>query len=114
MFLPDLVFSLMGIVLVSVMIGYLALIQRNFREQQKVALTMFFLRDQGASYFKILAVSMIIYSVSMFAVGIELIYTSYWLEVFSRAALIVTMFGLLYFVRGVKIITDQDKEDDNE
>lgn len=114
MFLPDIIFGLAGIFLVSMMIGYLALIQRNFREQQKIALTMFFLRDQGASYFKVLAVSMIIYSVSMFAVGIELIYTSYWLKVFSRAALIVTLFGLLYFVRGVKIITDEDKEDNRE
>lgn len=114
MFLPDVIFGFVGIVLVALMVGYLALIQRNFREQQKVALTMFFLRDQGASYFKVLAVSMIIYSVSMFAVGIELIYTSYWLKVFSRAALIITLFGLVYFVRGVKIITGQDKDEDKE
>lgn len=114
MFLPDIMFGFAGIILVSMMTGYLALIQRNFREQQKVALTMFFLRDQGAYYFKILAISMIIYSASMFAVGIEMIYTSYWLEVFSRAALIVTMFGLLYFVRGVKIITAKDKEENKE
>lgn len=96
------------------MIGYLALIQKNFREQQKVALTMFFLRDEGASYFKVLAISMIVYSVSMFAVGIEFIYENYWLEVFSRLSLIVTMVGLLYFVRGVKIITERGKDEDRE
>jgi hypothetical protein len=110
MYMPDVIFGFVGIILISVMVGYLALIQKNFRDRQKVALTMFFLRDEGASYFKVLAISMIVYSVSMFAVGIEFIYSNYLLEVFTRVAILVSMAGLLYFVRGVKIITGQDKE----
>lgn len=110
MYMPDVIFGFIGIILISVMVGYLALIQKNFRDQQKVALTMFFLRDKGASYFKVLAISMIVYSASMFAVGIEFIYTNYLLEIFTRVAILVSVAGLLYFVRGVKIITGQDKE----
>lgn len=114
MYMPDVIFGFVGIILMSFMIGYLALIQKNFRDQQKVALTMFFLRDKGASYFKVLAISMIVYSTSMFAVGIELIYTNQFLEIFTRAAILITMGGLLYFVRGVKIITGRDKDEIKE
>lgn len=109
MYMPDIIFGFVGLVIILVMVGYLALIQKNFRDQQKVALTMFFLRDEGAYHFKVLAISMVIYSASMFAVGLEMIYTNWFLEIFTRAAILVSMAGLLYFVRGVEIITGRDK-----
>ncbi len=111
MFLPDVLFGLFGTVIMVFMTAYLAMVQQNFREQRKVALTMFFLRDRGADHFKVLAISMVIYSASMFAVGIEMIYDSYLLEVFSRITILISMMGLLYFVRGVKIITGMDEDE---
>lgn len=110
----DAIFGFIGIGMVSVMIAYLSLIQRNFRERRKVALTMFFLRDKGAKHFKILAFSMIVYAASMFAVGIEMIYPSFWLEVLSRTAILVTMGGLIYFVHGVEHITAQRENEEEE
>lgn len=111
MFLPDVLFGLFGTIIMVLMTAYLAMIQQNFREQRKVALTMFFLRDKGAGHFKVLAIAMVIYSASMFAVGIEMIYDSYILEVLSRITILVSMAGLLYFVRGVELITGMSEDE---
>lgn len=110
MLIKTVIYSIVCIILLSVIGRYVYQVLKNFRENEKVSMLRFFLDERAIKSFEavafttILAAALIIFNLSL-----ELLGGGYFTE-FVRLGIVLFLSGSLYFMRNIALVTSRRRK----
>lgn len=105
------VFGFGGALLFLLMIYYMRMALKHFKDHEDVSMVKFFIDQRGENAFKFLAATAFVYAVAMVVTGLEFIIDDFMLLVSSRALILGVAAMLTYFIREVYLVTKKNPEE---
>lgn len=104
-------FGFGGAILFLMMIYYMRLALKHFKDHEDVSMVKFFIDERGEKAFKLLAVTAFAYAIAMVVTGLEFLIEDFGLLVSSRGLILAVGVMLTYFIREVYLVTKKNPDE---